>query len=187
MCTCVHVYMCTCVYVRVYTRSMSVGQAPHALCFYPFGRTPEPLFSITAVFLSCKSRVSPCVPAYCTLIKGYACVVPRAQPYATCASWIVAEWMPPLPSPRRGAPRPPPPPPVSEGSPTPAPPPLRADIAGFGLPTLPAVLPCCMHDACVSVRALAGCAPVRSLRRLPLRFAQTSPASFAPPAHPASV
>ena len=63
---------------------------------------PEPLFSITAVFLPRKSRIIPSIPAYYTLLKGGTCVVPRAKQHAACASWLVAEWTPPPPVPPAG-------------------------------------------------------------------------------------
>ena len=103
MCTCVHVYVCTCVYAWMCMSGLPKGQTPHALCFYPFGRTSEPLYSITAVFLSRKSRLSPSVPAHYTRPKGYTCAAPPCA--AVCSVRQLAGCRvdaPPSRPPRRG-------------------------------------------------------------------------------------
>ena len=81
----VHIYKCTCVDVCTFVHVCVRLYMPARLCawFYPFGRTPEPLLGITAVFLSCFPPVMLCRSVHCTLQRGItsraclcACLLP---------------------------------------------------------------------------------------------------------------
>ena len=70
----VHIYKCTCVDVCTFVHACVRLYIPARPCawFYPFGRMPEPLLGITAVFLSRFPSVMLCGSVHCTLQRGIA-------------------------------------------------------------------------------------------------------------------
>ena len=70
----VYIYKCTCVgvFTSVYACVRLYIPARPCVWFYPFGRMPEPLSSITAVFLSHFPPVMLCCSVHCTLQRGIA-------------------------------------------------------------------------------------------------------------------